>query len=28
MLISAIETATAKSRHLTQTLLERFGKES
>ena len=28
MLISAIETATAKSRHLTQSLLERFGKES
>jgi len=28
MLISAIETATAKSRHLTQTLLEKFGKES
>ncbi len=27
MLISAIETATAKSRHLTQSLLERFGKE-
>ena len=28
MLISAIETATAKSRHLTQSLQERFGKES
>lgn len=28
MLISAIETATAKSRHLTQSLLEKFGRES
>lgn len=28
MLISAIETATAKSRYLTQTLMDRFGKDS